>query len=760
MTKKRSPSGPTGDSPEAKKQDSKATPPRQGIQERQGADDSNKVQIKIYATIGDGNCFFHAVFGNSTNSDHYKTDNAQNMRQEWYNFLKQFDSLEDQNMPNELRDRLEKIFSAQDLWDNYQTASPINKSVIYRKYLQDIQHNSHYVIFEEIPIIASLAKIQVILNVGNTLDIINPNIELLGNYNTNQTLWGNKKEAIIYHQGIHFSHAEISNGDQLHDIKAIQGMEVHVIKESEPSNSGSNVNTKSDLNCSIDDLLSKLFGIEISDNQYANIAINDQYGNSQITVCRPKIIGKSIEQMRDVTSYMIINKGLNIQRKDILAVGKDYILNNLRDYILDISKQIQGICLTQDEYNNVKILLKDDKEFYNFSIITKNNPPDITRYLTTNKNIIDKLYNLNQEEIQESSLQNYNENTAKKDYIIQIQRYIKCVFNSLMQTMLDSMDVCELTAKFIASIFDPEGYLIEENNILFKQILLYKTVKDARGAYGRTVELPNKDTVKYITDAEYEKIIGETKGPYIRIIDNKETIVKKSVQALDIIEQLINHSLCQNNNDKTNNLLSEYNDNYNRDIRGLINEHDESESDDDSEPEFVLQHYNQELSHENLYKVFHYHAAKALYFICDFQSLGQGNRILVSTQEELEGTEVVRVHPSATTKAIELYSIIDKSDIQPEKLITQVISHISILLSPFASLRSHDSLTNDEEQLSPIQKIFNAFCELLKADYNSSDVLDQEWSDDLEHQFDTKIISSLNKADLLGNDIQQYDLDF
>ncbi len=71
------------------------------------------------------------------------------------------------------------------------------------------------------------------------------------------------------------------------------------------------------------------------------------------------------------------------------------------------------------------------------------------------------------------------------------------------------------------------------------------------------------------------------------------------------------------------------------------------------------------------------------------------------------------------------------------------------MLSPFASLRSHDSLTNDEEQLSPIQKIFNAFCELLKADYDSSDVLDQEWSDDLEHQFDTKIINSLNKADLL-----------
>lgn len=117
---------------------------------------------------------------------------------------------------------------------------------------------------------------------------------------------------------------------------------------------------------------------------------------------------------------------------------------------------------------------------------------------------------------------------------------------------------------------------------------------------------------------------------------------------------------------------------------------------------------------------------------------------------------MVRVHPSATAKGIELYSIIDKSDIQPEKLITQVITHISILLSPFTSLRSHVSLINDEETLSPIQKIFSAFCELLKEDYNG-----QQWVNTIEKQFDAKIINSLNEADLLGNnDVQQYDLDF
>lgn len=116
---------------------------------------------------------------------------------------------------------------------------------------------------------------------------------------------------------------------------------------------GSDINAESELKCHVEGLLSKLFGIEISDNKYVNITINDKEGSSQITVCRPQIIGESVEQMHNVTSYMFIRKALKRQIKDVLD-GKAYILNNFIDYILAISKQIQGICLTQDEYNDVK----------------------------------------------------------------------------------------------------------------------------------------------------------------------------------------------------------------------------------------------------------------------------------------------------------------------------------------------------------------------------------------------------------------------
>lgn len=834
MTKKRSPSGPTGESPEAKKQYSKATPPRQGIQEQQGADDANKSVINPNYWYSDGNINTYV-----TNVIKHKLGGfADDVRGVKYSFLLKnqlgknndlyyilytgaVDSTERGIPLDFFLDKSKQpepdAGKSDDRKDVFDELNPLlqKQDMVKAKILLPYNITQTHWLTGEIIIEKTSNAISIIIFAHDPYGrgkVSEKNFQILKtalekriqegiddippvNITKEQSPYINSRQQDSNSCGVivadeivkRMQDEELPSYPYPPGAEKLRRLQLDFLREklgatdkvyqnfvaevtettiSDPkhdstmkSSYDSDINEESVQKCHIKEFLSKLFGIEISDNQCANITINDKDGNSQITVCRPQIIGQSVEQMHNVTSYMVISKALKSQIKDVLT-GKAYILNNFRDYILAISKQIQGVCLTQDEYNDVKkILLKDDKEFYNLSIVSKNNPPDITRYLTTNKNIIEKLHNLNQEEIQESSLRNYNENTSKEDYIIQIQRYIKCVVNSLMQTILDSLDACKLTAKFIASIFDPEGYLIEDNNVLFKQILLYKTVKEARGAYGRTVELPNKDTVKYITDAEYEKIIGETKGPYIRIIDNKETIVEKSVRALDIIEQLINHSLYQNNNDKTNNLLSEYNDNYNRDIRELIDEHDESESDDESEPKFALQDYNQDLSHANLYEVFHYHAAKALYFIYDFQSLGQGDSVLVST-EEVEQTEVVRVHPSATGKGIEQYYIIDKPDIQPKKLITQVISHISILLSPFASLRSHDSLTNDKEQLSPIQKIFSAFCELLKADYNSSDVLDQEWSDDLEYQFDTKIINGLKGIDLVGNDVQQYDLDF
>lgn len=67
-------------------------------------------QVVKYNTAGDGNCFFHAVFGDNS-SGPYKAERAQDMRMEWHKFLSQFTSLDDVSMPAPLRAQLENVFN-------------------------------------------------------------------------------------------------------------------------------------------------------------------------------------------------------------------------------------------------------------------------------------------------------------------------------------------------------------------------------------------------------------------------------------------------------------------------------------------------------------------------------------------------------------------------------------------------------------------------------------------------------------------------
>ncbi|XCA35768.1 MAG: hypothetical protein ABOJ95_000715 [Wolbachia endosymbiont of Armadillidium vulgare] len=67
-------------------------------------------QVVKYDTVGDGNCFFHAVFGDNS-SGSYKAERAQDMRMEWHKFLSRFTSLGNASMPAPLKDQLEKVFN-------------------------------------------------------------------------------------------------------------------------------------------------------------------------------------------------------------------------------------------------------------------------------------------------------------------------------------------------------------------------------------------------------------------------------------------------------------------------------------------------------------------------------------------------------------------------------------------------------------------------------------------------------------------------
>lgn len=68
------------------------------------------MRINMHHTKGDGNCFFHATFGNKNSSQVFEADQAANMRNAWHDFLKPFRSLANEEMPKALYHQLRKIF--------------------------------------------------------------------------------------------------------------------------------------------------------------------------------------------------------------------------------------------------------------------------------------------------------------------------------------------------------------------------------------------------------------------------------------------------------------------------------------------------------------------------------------------------------------------------------------------------------------------------------------------------------------------------
>ncbi|WP_353281154.1 OTU domain-containing protein [Wolbachia endosymbiont (group A) of Andrena trimmerana] len=169
-----------------------------------------KANAAHFDTKGDGNCFFHAVFGDVNSSSLYETDKAQAMRQEWCKFLGKFKSLEDELMPKELKEALLLIF--QEVFKEVKPEEHIS-DCIYKEYLAKIAEQSYHVYVNEIVILASLANIKIKLHIeGQSSHDIEPNEKLLSkNYKRNDEIWGKRKQVEIRHNGInHFSYSKSS----------------------------------------------------------------------------------------------------------------------------------------------------------------------------------------------------------------------------------------------------------------------------------------------------------------------------------------------------------------------------------------------------------------------------------------------------------------------------------------------------------------------------------------------------------------------
>jgi hypothetical protein len=619
---------------------------------------------------------------------------------------------------------------------------------VYKNYLKAINSSNYYIFFEEVPIIASLANVKVIIHYnlnGNQKMAIEPNQELISSgYSLNKEFWGTKEEAIIFHEGLHFSHAEYYTSN-------IQNQHHAPIREYY-------ANEEAIQKFYVKELLSKLFGVEISKEIFADIVINDKDGNHHVTVCRSKIIGSSIEQMHHVTPLLFIKQALGIKVLDI-SIGKNYTVDNFIKYILAISDQIQGRCLTQEKYDSQKLNMQED--FFNIKVITtKRDNTKETKYLITNETLIRQFEN------HDMNLSAYNVDESKRDYTTEFQRYIKYVLSSFQKMILDDYYILETTyelmAKFIlTTLSQQEGvYFSTKDNMLFKEIRLYQHMKGAKLDDTVPYEVvSHKEIVDRIEENKF-KYQGNKKKPHIRIVDIKEQIVQNAVEALEIIDSLlkgIGINIGNITSDKISSLLSKYNseDNkYNFPINIFTYGSD------------ILNNpasYEDELTEDNCNQIFHCHAAKHLYLIFNFRSLGTEK--MFAPKQKGDRTGIFNVYTSNSEQISEQYSIQKSATAIPTKepLKQQVISHISLMLAPFSSLNSNIVLEEDVNQqgVSPIKQIFNSFCELLKADYNSPNILDQEWCDELGSQFDIETINRLDKnLSLSGNIYEQDNLDF
>ncbi|WCR55964.1 hypothetical protein [Rickettsia asembonensis] len=800
--------------------------------------------IRKFRTAGDGNCFFHAVFGNKDGTALYEAKNANSMREEWHNFLSQYESIEDQQMPMLLKEQLKKIFQfflnnpddltgrseqikkladktnndikqaekdvkqlkddivakfSQDsdfrdkIYEIINTArKEKNESVptldelkndknkllnevsghlqecalefnqnlskaeydkkyntqiiadsflkdreVYKNYLEAIGKNEYYVFFEEIVILASLADIEITVYYNrdgqNLKQDFVPNKELLGDYPIKTDIWGEKKNAVIFHEGVHFLY-----GEEYYTPNPQKQYHVFTLE------SFTDTNEEAVQKCHIKEFLGKLFGINISNETFAEMMIHNNDGNQKVTVHRSGIISSSVEQARHITPLMFIKTALKAQTQDTFS--KNYLVGNFIDYILAMSNRVQGVCLTQEQYDAYHQQNDPKKVCFNIKVTTiKRDNTKIAKYLIPN------------ESEEYKKLPEYNSDETRKDYTMLFRHYVKYVLSGLQKMLLDSHytleTTCELMAKFILTVFNQERekYFSTIDNILFKEIRLYKYAREAKIASNAYDSISHKEIIDRVR--EKEKYLGENKSPYIRIIDIKEMMIQNAVKALMIIDLLTKKNIMLHWDESDVILFESYNKDYNFKIDTLTH-------DDDTLANYT--NYEDALTRDNYSGVFHYHAAKHLYQIFDFRSLG--NEKMFALKQSKDGTRVVKVYPSDNKQLIEQYSIQSSTTAElttesKELLTQQAISHSFLILSLFSSLSSH--IPFEEDDMSPIGQIFSSFCQLLMADYSLPNTLNQEWYNGLQVQFNTEVINRLSEnLDLSGGLYEQDDLNF
>lgn len=460
--------------------------------------------------------------------------------------------------------------------------------------------------------------------------------------------------------------------------------------------------------------LNAVTGVSMSDKVLIDVVLDTEEGNKIVILGRPPVSGSSKKQMRHVTPYSLVELFIKsrIQDEDILESN---LIKQLAEPMKTFVSDQSGLCLNRTEYDNLKEELHLTQDFYHIKM--KNVRGGANKYLINDEKIIERIEEENI--FNEQQIEQYRINYARS-----MGKFIDYSMDSLQQAIQDenTMSIAyEAVGRLMLTLFNQRLYTSfpEEGNTLINEIRYYSTAAKAKDSRGQEFEILTHDEAAKF--AEEGKLQTEKRqDPKVRIVPNEGNRVKKVIDALKIINEVINLVNDRRREERIDTKIDEYNDKYNTKIKikGLAEELEARCNENISLQSIKLYMDQQEESLDHI----RYHIAKHLYAAFDFKPLEEKILVPANESEKNQAINLINVFPSAEGIRKAAYHIKNgpeyrkdqinsavgyndkvvfrEEDLNPSLLAKKVIDHAYLSILPFKSFQEGFREDDNEDYIS------------------------------------------------------------
>lgn len=339
-----------------------------------------------------------------------------------------------------------------------------------------------------------------------------------------------------------------------------------------------------------------------------------------ISIGRAPTIGESASQLAHIIPYGLVEHLVKrvIEFYDTFDDRMEILILD----ILPFFKYDKGICIRKSELEKFHLNAKnlESKTFASYKTCNDT-------YFLVEENYANLIENPLQKE------------QIKEDYAARKQYFIRSVLTYLKDSIHDNNTkqfFCEILSSFILNLFNekpnaeyPASYSTK-GNISELELRLYDDADDARSPKSKHFEVVRAcDLNRFIGD-------GEDLNERIRIVGNSGDKVKKALEALSTINEII--SIAARAIDPIH-IIDGYNESN---IQIML-----SNSDSD------LSAYNSLLSYKNFKNEIHHHIAKLAFVMCGYKALE--DKVFVRT----ENKNAVKAYTKATGADYAFFEIKD-----------------------------------------------------------------------------------------------------